>query len=486
MAGNPTMDGMHPARHPAAAARGAVARAQGGVRARAAARAVLRAPLTRRSWAEAAYLTAGVPLTVAGFLLILWTAVFGALLCASLAGVAAGLALLTATTVAGRGLAAAHRRLAAALPGWPPPPPGPAPFVPGRGLLGRVDARLRDGPGWRGACYVLLRLPLALASLYAVVGFWVTGLYYLTYPAWWSIAQAVTGPHQVQSPVSSPLPAGGVRIATWPGALGISVLGAVVLLAAPWAVRAVVLADRWLIRRLLTGRPLSERVRELQASRAQAVDDSAALLRRVERDLHDGAQARLVAVAMQLGLAREKLAADGLDAGAGGGDDGTGAADPDRLDRVRELVDAAHHGAKEALTELRDLARGIHPPALDHGLAEALATLAARSAVPATLTADVPVRPTPAIETIAYFCAAELLANVAKHSGAGRAAIGVTADGAALRLSVTDDGAGGAVLRPGGGLAGLAQRVAVVDGTLAVSSPDGGPTVVTVDLPLHA
>jgi len=476
---SPTMDGMHPARYPARDARGAEARAQDGVRVRAAARAVLRAPLARRSWAEAAYLTVGVPLTVAGFLLILMTAVFGAVLCASLTGVAAGLALLTATTVAGRGLAAVHRRLAAALPGWPPPLPGPAPFVPGRGLLGRVDARLRDGPGWRGACYVLLRLPLALASLYAVAGFWVLGLYYLTYPVWWSIAQAVTGPREAQSPVSSPLPAGGVRIASWPGALGISLIGAVVLLAAPWAVRAVVLADRWLIRRLLTGRPLSERVRELQASRAQAVDDTAALLRRVERDLHDGAQARLVAVAMQLGLAREKLAADGPDGDAG-------AADPDRLDRVRELVDAAHRGAKEALTELRDLARGIHPPALDHGLAEALATLSARSAVPATLTADVPVRPTPAIETIAYFCAAELLANVAKHSGAGRAGIGVTADGAALRLSVTDDGAGGAVLRPGGGLAGLAQRVAVVDGTLAVSSPDGGPTVVTVDLPLHA
>ena len=472
------MDLMYPARHPAAAARSAAARTPPG--ARAVARAVLRAPLARKSWAEAAYLTVGVPLTVAGFFLILMLGVFGAVLCASLTGVAAGLALLTATTVAGRGLAAVHRRLATALAGGGPLP-GPAPFVPGRGLLGRVDARLRDGPGWRGACYVLLRLPLALASLYAVAGFWVLGLYYLTYPVWWSIAQAAAGPRPAESPVSTPLPAGGVRIATWPGALGISLLGVVVLLAAPWAVRAVVLADRWLIRRLLTGRPLSERVRELQASRAQAVDDTAALLRRVERDLHDGAQARLVAVAMQLGLAREKLAADGPDGGASGG-----TADPDRLDQARELVDAAHRGAKEALTELRDLARGIHPPALDHGLAEALATLAARSAVPATLTADVPVRPTPAIETIAYFCAAELLANVAKHSGAGRAAIGVIADGAALRLSVTDDGAGGAVLRPGGGLAGLAQRVAVVDGTLAVSSPDGGPTVVTVDLPLHA
>ena len=97
-----------------------------------------------------------------------------------------------------------HRRLAAALPGWPPPLPGPAPFVPGRGLLGRVDARLRDGPGWRGACYVLLRLPLALASLYAVAGFWVTGLYYLTYPAWWSIAQSVTGPQAGAVPGQQP------------------------------------------------------------------------------------------------------------------------------------------------------------------------------------------------------------------------------------------------------------------------------------------
>ncbi|HEX6855444.1 MAG TPA: sensor domain-containing protein [Streptosporangiaceae bacterium] len=468
---------MHPAQRTAAAARGTAARTPAG--ARAVARAVLRAPLDRRSWAEAAYLTAGVPLTMAGFCTVLILGLTGAALCASLAGVVAGLALLTATTVAGRGLATVHRGLAAGLLGRPLPDgplPAPAPYAPGRGLLGRVDARLRDGPGWRGACYVLLRLPVALASLYAVAFFWVTGFYYLTYPAWWGIAQAVTGPRQVPAPISNPLPAGGVRIASWSDALAIPVLGLVLLLAAPWAVRLVVLADRWLIRRLLTGRPLSERVRELRASRAQAVDDTAALLRRVERDLHDGAQARLVAVAMQLGLAREKL--------AGGGPDGDGGAAD--VTRARELVDAAHRGAKEALTELRDLARGIHPPALDHGLAEALATLAARSAVPATLTADVPVRPTPAIETIAYFCAAELLTNVAKHSGAGRAAVGVVADGTALRLSVTDDGAGGAVLRPGGGLAGLAQRVAVVDGTLAVSSPGGGPTVVTVDLPLHA
>ena len=167
------MDVMHPARHPAAAARGAAARAGRGPRPGRGAGRAARPAGPPAPGAEAAYLTVGVPLTMAGFLLILLTAVFGAMLCASLAGVAAGLALLTATTVAGRGLAAVHRRLAAALPGWPPPLPGPAPFVPGRGLLGRVDARLRDGPGWRGACYVLLRLPLALASLYAVASCWV-------------------------------------------------------------------------------------------------------------------------------------------------------------------------------------------------------------------------------------------------------------------------------------------------------------------------
>jgi signal transduction histidine kinase len=472
------MDGMHPERHPAAAARlPAARRAASGTWSRA--RAVLRPPLARRSWAETAYLAVSVPLSAAGFVAILLLMLCGGVLCASLAGAVVGLALLTSVTAAGRGLAALHRRLAAALLGLAQDGgrlSAPAAYAPGRGILGRAEARLRDGPGWRGACYVLLRLPVALASLYVILVFWVTGLYYLTFPAWWGISQAVTGPrHVLPGPLNPTLPAGGNLVTSWSEALALPVIGLIVLLAAPWAVRLVVLADRWLIRRLLTGRPLAERVRELQASRAQAVDASAATLRRVERDLHDGAQARLVAVAMKLGLAQERLAS-----GESGG--------PADVDRARELVDEAHRGAKEALTELRDLARGIHPPALDHGLAEALATLAARSPVPAVLSADVPVRPTAAIETIAYFCAAELLANVAKHSGASRAEIAVRARIAsgALRLSVTDDGSGGAVARAGGGLAGLAQRVAVVDGTLTVRSPAGGPTVVTVELPLHA
>jgi signal transduction histidine kinase len=221
-------------------------------------------------------------------------------------------------------------------------------------------------------------------------------------------------------------------------------------------------------------RPLPRRVRDLEQSRARIVDDSAARLRRIERDLHDGAQAQMLAVAMKLGLARDKLTR--MTGGAGRPD----------VERVLELVTDAHVAAKEAITELRDLARGIHPPVLDQGLGQALASLAARGDVPVELTVDMPERPSAAIETIAYFCAAELLANVVKHSGAGHATLAVASANGALRLRVCDDGSGGARIEDRGGLAGLAERVATVDGSLQVSSPPGGPTVVAVELPSHA
>jgi signal transduction histidine kinase len=231
--------------------------------------------------------------------------------------------------------------------------------------------------------------------------------------------------------------------------------------------------ELWIAYRLLVA-PLPQRVRELERSRARVVDDSAARLRRIERDLHDGAQAQMVAVAMKLGLAREKLA---------GMTGGTGQAD---LERVLELVVAAHHGAKEAITELRDLARGIHPPVLDQGLGTALTSLAAHSDVPVELVIDLPERPSAAIETIAYFCVAELLTNVAKHSGARHATLSVVHVPGLLRIQVGDDGSGGARIEARGGLAGLAERVRTVDGRLQVSSPPRGPTVVTVELPSHA
>jgi signal transduction histidine kinase len=246
--------------------------------------------------------------------------------------------------------------------------------------------------------------------------------------------------------------------------------GVALLLAAPWVTRAVTDTDRSLIRGLLGPAPLDERVRALQETRARAVDDSAARLRGIERDLHDGTQAQLVGLAMKLGLAKEKLST----------------AAPADTAHATQLVDDAHRGVIEALADLRTLARGIHPPVLDNGLADALATLAARSALPVELVTDIPERPSPAIETIAYFSAAELVTNAAKHSDARHVTLEAIHVPGLLRIRVSDDGDGGALLVPGGGLSGLADRVRTVDGRLNMSSPPGGPTVVTVELPSHA
>ncbi len=215
-----------------------------------------------------------------------------------------------------------------------------------------------------------------------------------------------------------------------------------------------------------------DRARELRARRAVAIDESAARLRRIERDLHDGAQVRLAALAMVLGEVRENLEQTGEDTG---GDD-----------QVRTLVSAAHRNAVETLAELRDLARGIHPPVLDRGLAAALCSLADTVSIPLDVSVRTRERPSAAIESIAYFCVAELLANIAKHSGAGRAAISVGEDQGTMLITVTDDGSGGAWLAPGGGLAGLRERVQTVDGRLGIDSPPGGPTSITIEMPGHA
>jgi signal transduction histidine kinase len=260
------------------------------------------------------------------------------------------------------------------------------------------------------------------------------------------------------------------HVATFAGTFRAVMVGAVMLFAAPWVIRGVVAIDRALVRGLLGADTLTQRVRDLEQTRALAIDHAAARLRQVERDLHDGAQIRLATLAMNLGMAKEKLGATG---------------EPLDVTQARELVDAAHRGAREALVELRDLAKGIHPPMLDNGLEDALATLAAGSAIPVELTTDIQVRPTPAIETIAYFCAAELLANAAKHSHANRIGIQLLGRDGRLLLGVGDDGVGRAHPARGSGLAGLAQRVRTVDGRLEIDSPPGGPTLVTVELPLR-
>jgi signal transduction histidine kinase len=292
----------------------------------------------------------------------------------------------------------------------------------------------------------------------------------VSYPFWWRLFR--NHPPQVHlDPVPVATPFGAFRVASFPGTFAAFAAGVGMVLVAPWIARGATALDRALARSLLGPGRLTQRVRDLERTRAQAVDDSAALLRRLERNLHDGAQVRLAALAMNLGRAKEQL-----------GDRG----EPADLAKARALVDAAHRGAKDALAELRDLARGIHPPVLDNGLPDALATLAAGSAVPVRLATDIPVRPSPAIETIAYFSAAELLANVAKHSQASAVTIHAGQQDGVLRLCVTDDGIGGADPGRGSGLAGLVARARTVDGGMQIESPRGGPTRITVDLPMRA
>lgn len=443
-----------------------------------------RAPFTARARRDLLFCLAEVPLGLAVFAFPF--ALFGLLLAVRLlahgtaasapasranpAGVApvllGGLVILLALVIvvprAARGLGVVHRGLAAGILGEQVAPPPPSRRV--RGAWRRLDDTLRDGPGWRAAAYLLVKLPVLVVEIYAVF-LAAAGLANLTYPFWWPLFRNHP-PGTVLPPAPVLTPFGTFGVATLAGTWAAFAAGAAMALAAPWVARAGAAADVWLMRGMLGPGRLAQRVADLEQSRAVAVQDSAALLRRLERDLHDGTQIRLATLAMNLGLAREKLGADG---------------DP----QVRELVDAAHQGAKDALVELRNLARGIHPPALDNGLADALATLAASSALPVELSVALPERPAPEIETIAYFCAAELLANAAKHSHAHQVAVGVTERGAALVLRVSDDGAGGADPARGSGLSGLAQRARTVDGRVEVVSPPGGPTRVTVTLPMH-
>ena len=258
----------------------------------------------------------------------------------------------------------------------------------------------------------------------------------------------------------------------WLSLAGLAV-SAVALLAAPRLARVVARADEAAGRSLLgpsRGEELELRVESLARSRAEIVAATDAERRRIERDLHDGAQRRLVSLAMQLGMARESL---------------TDAPEP-----VRELIEQAHEEATEALAELRQLVRGLHPAVLDdRGLDAALSGIAANAPLPVRLRVDVASRCPPGIEAVAYFVVSEALTNVAKHAAAGHAEVSVDRSGDRLRIVVTDDGRGGATLDPEGaatggtGLRGLAQRAAAVDGSLTVDSPPGGPTTITVELP---
>ncbi|UNM12752.1 sensor domain-containing protein [Streptomyces formicae] len=377
-----------------------------------------------------------------------------------------GLVLLVGVLAVARGTGALHRGLLRGLLGEDiaaPPAREKAP-----GLVGSLRAALTDSDGWRAAAFTIAYAPVGVVLFVVSVGMRLYGLAGLTYPLWWRAVEE-DGRRGVGL-------AGDVRMDSWLAALLTAAAGLAVLAFAAWSTRGLLtLVVRPMARALLGRGRLDDRVHVLEETRALAVQDSAATLRRIERDLHDGAQSRLIAVAMALAGARDQLA--------------RAPGDAPELARGRELVDSALGNSRTAIAELRDLVRGIHPPALNDGLDVALETLATRAGLPVTTRVDLPVRPPEAIASIAYFCAAELVANAARHAGASRAEIEAYEQGGVLRLVVRDDGHGGARMRTGRGvggtgLTGLAERVSTVDGRLLIDSPDGGPTTVTAELPL--
>jgi signal transduction histidine kinase len=339
----------------------------------------------------------------------------------------------------------------------------PQPGIPGRLSRDGIVIAGRARSTWRQLSYHLVVAPLLAAAALAAIGFWLAGaLYTLTYTYAWrlnqdsllwrgrSAAQVQHLPNLLGVPIDLYLTAGGL----------------VLLILAPTVTGWVSSLDGWAARELLgpsRAEELEHRVAKLAKTRAGVVDAADAERRRLERDLHDGTQQRLVSLAMNLGMARAQT--------------GT-------VDEAREAIAEAHEEAKAALTELRNLVRGLHPAVLeDRGLDAALSGVAARMRIPVKLTVDVPRRPSPTIEAVAYFVVSEGLTNITKHAQASQAEVYVQRTSDRLHIIVSDDGVGGADASRGTGLAGLAKRAESVDGTFEIVSPPGGPTLLTVDLP---
>jgi signal transduction histidine kinase len=369
-----------------------------------------------------------------------------------------GLALICApvTSLAVRGTQLERRRVARSL-GFPIPSPyRPLPRGP---TLARVQARAGDPAVWRDLTYLLLLLPVGVIEFAVVVAAFVFLIGTITLPLWLFVA----------FPEGAPLWQD-LRIDTLSEALIVAVVALPVCALAAYLMvigvsQAHAALGRALLRPSRTAR-LAERIEELTESRSRALAATLAERRRIERDLHDGAQQRLVSLAMELGMAKEKLAED--------------------PEAARKLVEEAHGEAKLALDEIRDLVQGIYPAVLgDRGLDAAISALAGRCPVPVEVEVELDRRPSEAAETTAYFVVAEALANVAKHSGASEAHVAVWREREDwLVVEVTDDGKGGADPESGTGFGGLADRLAALDGRLFVESPAGGPTRVRAELPL--
>lgn len=311
---------------------------------------------------------------------------------------------------------------------------------------------LRTSSLWRQIGYHLLSPLVGAVSAVMVAGVWGAGLVGVS-----AFLPPLVQPPPLVFPIDLRNP---VVMAVY------IVLGVLLLFLAPVLARAMAMLDLSIARTMLgpSRQELGQRIETLTESRAGVIDAADAERRRIERDLHDGAQQRLVSLAMNLGLARATL--NDLPAPA------------------REAIERAHEESKQALKELRDLVRGLHPAVLnDQGLDAALSGVAARAPIPVRLRVDIERRTTPTIEAVAFFIVSEALTNIAKHAAATKAEVMVRREGDRLHVLVHDDGCGGARLDGGTGLRGLGQRIDSVDGTLRLHSPLGGPTTIEVDLP---
>ncbi|MGW5767409.1 sensor histidine kinase [Streptomyces tendae] len=362
----------------------------------------------RHTWKEIAHLLANLPAALLGFVYIVTMLSVGV----GLTVTVIGLPLLAAGLRGTRLLGKLERARARMLLGVRVDEPSPLPLRSEHGFFAQLWMSLKDPVGWRTVLFEFIRFPWGVLTFSVTL----TSFFVL-----------------------------------WP--------------VLPFIARGLANVDRAMVRGLLSpSDELERRIAELESDRGVVVDTAAADLRRIERDLHDGAQARLVNLAMGLGLAKEKLLED--------------------PDAAAAMVDEAHGEVKLALQELRDLARGIHPAVLtDRGLDAALSSVASRCTVPVRVTVDLAERPAAAIEGIAYFTVSELLQNVSKHSGAGSASVEVWRSSDRLLMQVEDNGRGGASLAGGTGMKGLADRLTAVDGLFVVDSPEGGPTTITAELP---
>jgi signal transduction histidine kinase len=406
---------------------------------------VVKRPLHQQIGRDFVYLAAGLPLGVL-WLTFLATAIsfgIGTLV------IIVGIPTLAITLAIVRFGANRERERAALILGAPiPSAHRPMPD----GFWKRWRVRITDPASYKDFAFLVILSILGIVSASVYGALWAGALAGIVAPALTS-----TAPDDSTLGGLSPIECVGVAAA----GVGLVVVAIVVGrgLALLWGVLANALlapGDR---------AALAARARELEVTRAAAVESSDARLRRIERDLHDGAQHRLAYVAMELGRAREKLADD-----------------PEGADR---LLAEAHEESKKAMVELRDLARGIHPSVLtDRGLDAAVSAIAERCPVPVDISLELDRRPPPAVETAAYYVIAEALTNVGKHAGARSARVRAWEHDGALAVEIADDGRGGARRAPGSGLEGLAQRVEALDGTFTVASPEGAGTTISASFPL--